>query len=174
MVKNMNSNIKTEEIARLDGYLSGLAAYKGGLREYSAYSYLLDLTDQDITVETALKSHFESQKELDFLSVERLPNGLRDVEIDIQPFLAINSRNIDIKEISEMRNYFSFRIMDIVSLILGEDKDVCVYKLVSAPGTPETENIFFCIRAKNYILVVQFLCNIGFLKDIYENKSFQW
>ncbi|SEB18824.1 hypothetical protein SAMN02745729_1382 [Marinobacterium iners DSM 11526] len=50
-------------------------------------------------------------------------------------------------------------------MILGEDRDVEVLKMVGNFETSASESVFFCIRMKSTVLVLQFNNDINFKRQ---------
>lgn len=62
------------EVARIDGFLAGLASMNGGLREYSSYCYVVHV-DDGCSVDEAIRNHYQWFPQLRFSSVKRLEGG---------------------------------------------------------------------------------------------------
>lgn len=155
-------NKPTEDIARLDGFLSGISSLDGSIRSYSSFAYSIEPNGDSF--DQALIRFFSDQGNLFFSSVESLENGFRDLELEIRNFVlrdifCFHQKQQDktIKnEISSRKKYVSFRLMDIISQIF-ETRDQ--YKTYKAEGQLDNSNtlcVFFGVVSKDLCLVLQF------------------
>ena len=170
--KYMDRLAREKEVARLDGFLNGVAAFSGKIRDYSAFSYLLEM-EPNVSVELPLRKYFTPQANLTFSRVEHLKGGIRDLEHAIRHYLVRDASYADAERLLSLQKYLSFRVMELVSMILGDDRDVEVLKMVGDFDTSASESVFFCIRMKSTVLVLQFNNDINFKRqqlDLAENK----
>ncbi|BBK00459.1 hypothetical protein JH271_12450 [Xanthomonas campestris pv. campestris] len=152
-------------ISRLDGLLSGLASFSGNIRDYSAYAFIAPLKDEN-SFEAAIKSHFNWLPNLEFCNIQVLQHGLRDLEVQIKPFLFREFRYGNTEETNKLQNYFSFRIMDDISTAIGGNKVTQVAKLAAIPEPQSSDSVFFCICMETNVIVIQFNDDINFIQSI--------
>ncbi len=148
-------------VRTLDGYLSGVVAVSGEIREFSANVKLLEVGGSRDSIKVALEGLFTS--EIKFLEFENLPGGLTDLELKIQPYLLHNAIGINnpkyLKALIDRRKYLSFRVMDLIDEVLNGNLETKVYKMTATFEASESTSIFFCISFGNQTLVLQFLSN---------------
>lgn len=87
-----------KEVARLDGYLGGIAVSTNYSRRYSAGAFLIEPLEPDACIEQAIKDYKESWcPGLGFepRRRQRLPRGLGSLESDIQPLLLREAPGLD-------------------------------------------------------------------------------
>jgi hypothetical protein len=154
-----------KSVSRLDGFLSGLSACNGKIRDYSAYCFAVSL-DGDASVEAAIRSHFSWLSSLDFSDVHILENGLRDLEIEIRPFLVRDSRYGSVEEISSLQKYLSFQVMEEISIVVSENGVIQVLRLTAVSNPESSDSVFFCVRLKSNLIVMQFNSDIKFKNSI--------
>lgn len=162
--KYMDRLAREKEIARLDGLLNGVSAFSGKIRDYSAFSYLLEI-EPNVSVELPLRKFFTPRANLTFSGSEHLKGGIRDLEHAIRHYLVRDASYADADSLLSLQKYLSFRVMELVSMILGEDRDVEVLKMVGNFETSASESVFFCIRMKSTVLVLQFNNDINFKRQ---------
>lgn len=154
-----------KEVARLDGFLSGVVALNGKLRDYTAFSYVIDLKDHCCSIERSLKAHFSWLPSLDFSDVRRLEYGLRDLEIEIRPFLVMEASHLKGGGLVDLRRYLSFRIMEIISAAVDDATVIDVVRAIAAPEPSSTQSVFFCIRVETALVVLQFNDDVEFKRS---------
>ncbi|TQM12403.1 hypothetical protein FB548_2337 [Pseudoxanthomonas sp. 3HH-4] len=153
-----------EQVEKLDGFLSGVAAFSGALRDHTAFSYVVSLSEARSSAEEALAAHFSWRPNLTFSSVHVLQHGVADLELELRPFLVKNFRFGTKEEVSDLRKYLSFRVMEYVCAVV-EDKTVSkVLKLVADSGPYESSSVFFCVCLEAEVLFMQFNDDTGFKK----------
>lgn len=148
-------------VLKLSGFLSGIAALDGNIRDYSAYSFSVSLKEGD-SVDGAIRSHFGWLPGLSFSEIKMLEGGLRDLEIDLREYLLRDYSCKSQDEIFELRRYLSFRIMDEIIASIGEKKVVQVAKLTATSCPGESESVFFSVLIGDSLIVVQFNNDIPF------------
>ena len=75
-----------KEVARLDGYLDGIAASANGSRRYSAGAFLIELAEPDACIEQAIRDCKSWYSQLAFAQTgrQRLPRGLAFLQHDLR------------------------------------------------------------------------------------------
>lgn len=156
-----------QEVARLDGYLDGIAVSTTHSRRYSAGAYLIEPVEPDACIEQAIKDYKESwcpRLAFDPRRRQRLPRGLGSLEFDIEPFVLREAPGLDAIGLDNQRKYLSFKVMDALwyaleeqgRLRLGPGKAVEVWRLESQPKPDASDCTYFCIRVEQVLLVLQF------------------
>ncbi|MGV7205565.1 hypothetical protein [Xanthomonas citri] len=153
-----------KSVSRLDGFLSGIATYSGNIRDYSAYAFIAPLKDEK-SCGVAIKEHFSWLPDLEFSNTQVLQHGLRDLEVEIRPFLVRDFRYGNAEEANKLQNYFSFRIMDDISNAISGYKVNQVIKLAATPAPQSSDSVFFCICLETDVIVVQFNNDINFIES---------
>ncbi|WP_146093160.1 MULTISPECIES: hypothetical protein [unclassified Xanthomonas] len=154
-----------KSVSRLDGFLSGLAAYSGDIRDYSAYAFIAPLKNEK-SFEAAIRNHFSWLPDLEFSKIQIFQHALRDLEVEIRPFLVRDFRYGNTEEITNLQNYFSFRVMDEISIAVSGNEVNQVIKLTATPEPKSSDSVFFCICLENDAIVMQFNNDINFKKNI--------
>ena len=156
---------KTEiEVARLDGFLFGTTLFSGRVRDYSANSYLIKLGEFS-SVESSLINFFSDQAKLVISNVKYLKNGVGELEREIENYIIRDTYNVNRDNLTSLRKYLSFRIMDLIDDILDRNWNVDVLKMDGIFDSSESISIFFCIQMKDAIFVLQFNDDIEFMKQ---------
>ncbi|MES2672550.1 MAG: hypothetical protein V4673_19305 [Pseudomonadota bacterium] len=164
---NAISKLKIEkEVARLDGFISGVVTLNGKIRDYTAFSYVIDLKDDDFSIERSLKEHFSWLPSLNFSNVQRLEYGLRDLEVEIRPFLLMERPNLKDGNFVDLRRYLSFRIMEIITAAIDGTKVIDVVMAIADPEPSSTKSVFFCIRMEAVLIVLQFNDDVEFKRSL--------
>lgn len=155
-----------KEVARLDGYLAGIAVSTGCFRRYSAGAFLIEPVEPDACIGQAIKDFKTWCPELAFgqRQRQRLPRGLGSLEFDIQPFLVREVPGISAVDLDTLRRYLSFKVMDGLDDALrprGQDligpwKAVEVWRLDSDTSPDWSDCTYFCIRVDGGLVVLQF------------------
>lgn len=158
----MNNQKIEIEVARLDGFLSGIATLNGEIRDYSAFSRLLKLDEEVSSVEESLKKFFNWIPSLKFSEIRHLTQGLRDLEVEIRIFLVRDVAHISSERLSDIQRYLSFRVMDVIDGVVGNAKDIEVLKMTVDSDNSSSECVFFCVRIKKVVIFLQFNNDIKF------------
>ncbi len=158
----MNSIEKEILVARLDGFLSGVAAVNGKIRDYTAFSRLVESKDEGCSAEASIKSFFNWMPNMAFSEIKLLGNGLRDLETEIRPFLVRDLAHISPVRQLDLQRYLSFRVMEMVHGVVGGVKDANVSKLVLDSDESSSECVFFCICIEGGFVFLQFNNDIKF------------
>jgi hypothetical protein len=149
-------------VARLAGYLSGLAAEDGNIRQYTASAFLVSGHDSSDSPEVMIHDHYAAQTDFRFSSSQRLERGLAD--LDSQLYGCVVRRPLGVPEhtiahelIADRRRFVVFRIMDMIGDIAPEAYKLAeVHKLESIHPGPVSQVTFFCVRINSGFLVLQF------------------
>ncbi|MEW8073942.1 MAG: hypothetical protein AB2792_09960 [Candidatus Thiodiazotropha sp.] len=150
-------------VSRLDGCLYGLSIICGGISEYSAGAMLLNSADDQDSIHSAIVNYFPAEANFGEFSFDCCENGLGDLERDIQHYLLNNILGENVSDnadnIIDRRKYISFRIMDMVDLVIGDCPNPKVYKINAKINNSGSKCVFFAIAFNDHILALQFLHN---------------
>lgn len=113
-----------------------------------------------------MKGFYTWNPTLAFDGVERLERGLGSLEFDIRPFIVRQTPRTSDVDLSNLRAYLSFRVMDMLSLILDGRRHFEVFRLNSAPRPAASECVFFCIKTDAAWVVLQFNDDIPYLEGL--------
>jgi hypothetical protein len=155
-------------VARLAGYLSGLAAEDGDIRQYTASAFVV--SGKDDSPEAMVHDFYAAQTDLRFSSSQKLERGLGDLERQIGGFLirkpwGLAEHTIAQEVVDNRRRFLAFRIMDIIDEIAPEAfKLRSVYKLESMHPGPVSQVSFFCVQINSGFLVLQFNDDMPFVQ----------
>lgn len=155
-----------KNVARLDGWLNGIATFSGNIRDYSAFSYLIELDVNSCSIELALRNFFSTQANLEILDIESLKHGLQDLELELETYLVRDTDHVSMDNLLDIKKYLSFRTMDLIATILNGKRDIEVLKLNGNFDSSKSICVFFCIRIKSIVLVLQFNNDIMFNKQL--------
>lgn len=144
-----------KEVARLDGFLRGVASMNGGLRSYSAYAYIVE-SQEGRSIEQSLKDFYYWDAELDFSDREHLNNGLRDLEAEIGPLLAREVPSKSGEQLTALQKYLAFKVMEMISVAKSDEMILDVIRLRSTSKPLASECLYFCMRLKGFFIVLQF------------------
>ncbi len=162
MTKEMEINL-----ARLDGYLTGIVALNGQINDYYAGAFFLNDVDEE-TIESALTTYFAPNCQINFLN-KRTEISLRKLESEIQGFIADNllgenAYAIDATILSDRKKYIAFKIMDMIDFVISENESASkprvhehVHKIEAGFEDSSSNFTFFCISFCNQVLVLQFM-----------------
>ncbi|UHQ24977.1 hypothetical protein LVB77_10015 [Lysobacter sp. 5GHs7-4] len=143
------------EVARLDGYLSGLAALNGEIRDYTSFCYQVQV-GEGASIERALQLDYHWLPDLRFSSVRRLDNGTRDLEAQLGVYLVRNSPGSSQSELDNLRRFLAFRVLDKLSDIVGDLRQSEVVELMVSGDAKRSDCVFFCVCADGFAVVLQF------------------
>lgn len=161
-----------EEIARLDGYLAGIAASNGCIRNYSANAFLVESVEPEVDLERAITGLYPRRTEFVLGKGERLPRGFGSLERDIQPFLVRELASASSTSLTDLRRYLSFRVLDmlwyVVEVQLGVPQWSAteVWRLESEARPDSPDCVYFCIRLEGMLLVLEFRDDLKWLDAI--------
>lgn len=157
--------IMKSNVLKLSGFLSGIAALDGGIRDCSAFSFAVSSKEND-SVEDAIRSHFSWLAGLSFSEVQVLEGGLRDLEMDLRNYLLRSSCCRSAEKVFELRRYLSFRIMEEIADSIGDEKVVEVARLTATSYAGESESVFFSVHIGDGLIVLQFNNDIPFKRRV--------
>ena len=149
-------------VERLAGYLSGLAAEDGDIRQYTASAFVVSGKNGSDSPEAIVHGFYAAQTDFVFSSSQKLEQGLGDLERQIGEYLirkpwGLAEQMIAQEVVDNRRRFLAFRIMDMIDDIAPEAfKLRSVYKLESMHPGPVSQVTFFCVRIDSGFLVLQF------------------
>lgn len=149
------------EVARIDGFLAGLASMNGGLRDYLAFCYIVDVGG-GCSIDVAIKNYYQWLPQLRFSSVRRLGRGVRDLEDSLGPYLVRSSPRTSQSDLLNLRHHLSFKVMDMMSAVLMELGECEVFELLAESEPHSSESVFYSICAEHVAVVLQFNDDVGF------------
>lgn len=152
---NKDTETVEREVARIDGFLAGLAAMNGGLRDYSSFCYIVQL-EGERSIDKAIKSFYHWHPQLRFSSVKRLESGARDLERLIRPYLVRDLVMTSQGDLSNLRHLLSFKVMDMMSSLFEGPEPLEVFELHSEFGPRGSECVYYGICAEHVAVVLQF------------------
>lgn len=146
-----------KEIARLDGFLAGLALRNGAVKDYSSGAYFIEPKSGCSIVES-LKERYEWMPSLTISNVKRLQRGMRDLEPAIRPFLAHHIPCMNVDEVLNLQRHLSFMVMEIISSAMGGDYSgsLDVFHMSSAHEPMASRCDYFCICLEGFLIFLQF------------------
>ena len=149
-------------ITRLHGYLSGVVAMDGEIRQYTAEAFVVSGENNSDSPETMICDFYAAQTDIQFSGSQKLERGLGDLERQLGSYLirrpwGLVDQAITQQLVEARRAFLAFRIMDIIADIAPEARNLSsVYKLeAGAPGSSSLVT-FFCVRIDAGFLVLQF------------------
>jgi hypothetical protein len=157
----MNSNLEIV-VARLAGYLSGVVAVDGDIRHYTAGAFVVSDERSADSPEAMIRDFYAEQTTFEFASSQKLEHGLGDLERQLGGYLIRRpwgsiEQSIPKKAIDDRRAFLAFRIMDMISDMAPEARNLrCVYKLETSASESDSRVTFFCVRIAAGFLVLQF------------------
>jgi hypothetical protein len=160
MERNMNSTFATA-VAHLGGYLSGVVAVDGGIRQYTAGAFVVPDTISTDSPSDVIRNFYSAQTDFQFSSSVKLERGLGDLERQLGDYLIRNpwgmiEQVLPQKLIDSRRAFLAFRVMDMISEMAPEARKLHnVHKLVSASES-SSHVTFFCVGIDAGLLVLQF------------------
>lgn len=143
------------EIARLDGYLSGLAALNGEIRDYTSFCYQVQVAG-GVSIERALQLYYHRQPDLRFSSIRRLDRGMRDLETQLGVYLVRSPPESSQSELDNLRRFLAFRVLDKLSDIVGDLRQPEVLELTAPGDASSSDCVFFCVCTDDFAVVLQF------------------
>jgi len=158
-----------EEVARLDGYLAGLAASSGCIRNYCANALLIEPVEPGIAFEQAITGLYPRRTGFVLGKGQRLPRGLASLESDIQPYLVRGLPSASSAAVTDLRRYLSFRVPDLLWYVLEVQLGVAqwlateVWRLESEARPDSPDCAYFCIRLEGMVLVLEFRDDLKWL-----------
>jgi len=150
-------------VSKLNGYMEGVISFNGNIREYSSNAFLLNVGSNIGNIQESIASHFSPFAKIKKFNFNEIKNDLTGLEKDIQNYLVVTPFGEESfpseKKLIDWKKYISFRIMDIVDLIIGDYLKPVVYKVMVVFEESGTLSTFFCISFGEKTLVLQFLHN---------------
>jgi hypothetical protein len=149
-------------VARLSGYLSGVVAMDGDIRQYTAEAFAVSAKESSDSPEAKIHSYYAAQIDLQFSSSKKLERGLRDLEHQLGAYLIRRSsglveHSIEQQLVDARRAFLAFRTMDMIDDIAPEARDLhTVYKLETSGSDASSLVTFFAVRIDPGLLVLQF------------------
>jgi hypothetical protein len=162
------SNTLAAGAAHLDGYLSGLAAGDGDIREYTAGAFVVPTNDDADSPESLVRKFYSHQADLQFSSSQSLES--RDLENQLRSYVIrrpwqLAGQVTAQQLVDDRRRFLAFRIMDMIEDIAPKARRKgSVYKLESSGDGSTSEVTFFCIRIDAGLLVLQFNNDAPFIR----------
>ncbi len=156
-MKDVQSNI-----ARLDGYLYGLSSTCGAIGQYLSGAIFLNSKDTEEDIGSAIIDHFPTEAGYRNIDVNRIDAGLAGLEMEIQSYLLVDTLNEEAcdKALSDRRKYISFKIMDMIDMIICDAREPSVYRISADVCTLGSSCEFFAVFFNEGILLIQFLRSI--------------
>jgi hypothetical protein len=157
----MNSNLEIA-VARLDGYLSGVVAVDGDIRQYTAEAFVVSGKNSSDSPEVMIHDFYAAQTDFQFSSSQKLEGGLGDLERHLGGYLirrpwGLIEQTIAQQLVDARRAFLAFRIMDMIADIAPEARNLrSVYKLETSASGSSSQVTFFCARIDAGFLVLQF------------------
>jgi hypothetical protein len=172
----MHSDIALR-VAHLDGYLSGLAAQDGDIRQYTAGAFVVAGNGSSVTPETLVRDFYAAQTDMQFSSSQKLEHGLADLDHQLRAYVIqspwglvgqTNSQQL----VDDRRRYLTFRVMDMIDGLAPEAYGLrTVYKLESKGDDTRSQLTFFCIKVDGGFLVLQFNDDSPFIRAQEQNAT---
>jgi hypothetical protein len=165
----MNSNLAID-VARLAGYLSGVVAVDGGIREYTAGAFVVSGKNSSDSPEIMIANFYSAQTVFQFSSSQELERGLGDLERQLGDYLIRRPSGLIEQTIAEQlvdarRAFLAFRIMDMISDMAPEARNLrSVHKLETGASDSRSQVTFFCVRIDVGFLVLQFNDDSQFIR----------
>lgn len=156
----MNSNLEIA-VARLDGYLSGVVAVDGDIRQYTAEAFVVSGKNSSDSPEVMIHDFYAAQTDIQFSSSQKLERGLGDLERELGGYLirrpwGLVEQTIPQQLVDDRRAFLAFRIMDMISDMAPEARNLRdVYKLDTGASGSRSQVTFFCVRIDAGFLILQ-------------------
>jgi hypothetical protein len=157
----MNSNLPID-VARLAGYLSGLVAVDGDIRQYTAGAFVVSGKNSSDSPEVMIRDFYAAQTDFQFSSSRELERGLGDLERQLGGYLirrpwGLVEQTIPQQLVDARGAFLAFRIMDMIADMAPEARNLRgVYKLETSASGSRSQVTFFCVRIDAGFLVLQF------------------
>lgn len=151
----MNLPSRDEQVGRISGFLYGISALNGALREYEGSAYYIEARSEDLDIGEAINTFFKGQHEFQFSSCEKLGDGLGELEKRIARYIL---PDISIKakpDIERLGRYLAFRLMDMIDDFFEQLPGTTdVFQLEDNDGA--NKSTFFVVVSSEHSLVMQF------------------
>jgi len=153
----MKEPTQIEAASRLNGFLYGLSAFSGNLRQYENSAYLLERGDQNQSAGGLINEYFSGQYEFKFEPPEALEGGMRELDKCIGAYAIRDSKRVKEDLISDLQDYLSFRAMDMIEDVFWDEySSLKVLKLQEKTDPSDDKCVFFCVFSSSQLLVIQF------------------
>ncbi|SMR83560.1 hypothetical protein SAMN04488030_0037 [Aliiroseovarius halocynthiae] len=146
---------RDENTGRIGGFLYGLCALSGDLREYEGSAYSLEMNPEDHDIGAAINAFFCGQYEFSFTLVEDLEDRLGELEKRVGRYMLPDLRFGSEEFVSGMRGYLAFRLMDMINDVFDEFP-LCASVTHLRHRSNSVEADFFGIMSGKRLLVLQF------------------
>jgi hypothetical protein len=155
-------------VARLAGYLGGLAAIDGDIRQFTATAFVVSGKNSSDSPETMIADFYAAQANIQFSGSQKLERGLGDLERQLNAYVVRRPWGLGEqmqRSVDDRRRYLAFRIMDMITDIAPEARNLrSVYKLESKSSGADSDVTFFCVRIESGFLVLQFNDDSPFIR----------
>ena len=155
------------DVARLDGYLTGITTLNGEINEYYAGVFLIKKNCNE-NIESTLVKYYAHRCQIKFSNIKQMEKNLGSLELEIQPFIVENVLGYDelrfnSTTILKRKKYISFKILDMVDFLISDTlttpshkANILVHKIEANLNDTNADYVFFCISFDKNILVLQF------------------
>jgi hypothetical protein len=149
-------------IARLHGYLSGVVAMDGEIRQYTAEAFVVSGKNNSDSPEAMICDFYAAQTDIQFSSSQKLERGLGDLERQLGSYLirrpwGLVDQPIPQQSVDARRAFLAFRIMNMIADMAPEARNLhSVYKLETSGSDSSSQVTFFCVRIDVGFIVLQF------------------
>jgi hypothetical protein len=149
----MRRPTRSMKVERINGFLYASSSLSGELREYENTAYCLDASDASRAAGELINDYFRGQHEFSFDDADEI--DLRKLENGVRQYLVGDQTCVVEDRISNLRDYLSFRLMDMIEEVFGK-----AYSSLNVSEMHErsasVDCIFFCLRSRRLLLVLQF------------------
>jgi hypothetical protein len=156
----MNNDLAVH-VAHLDGYLSGVVAVDGNIRQYTAEAFVVSGKNNLESPEAMIRDFYAVQTDFQFSSSQKLERGLGDLERQLGGYLIRKpwglAEQIAQQLVEDRRRFLAFRIMDMIADMAPETRSLrTVYKLEASASGSSSQVTFFCVGINVGFIVLQF------------------
>jgi hypothetical protein len=163
-VTAMTTQISLLEIARLDGFLGGMATVDGRIRDFSASARLMNSDPGIEQIRTSLEQLFKPFADVSVAKIQEL-SGLAELESRLQSYI-LRSPCDDFHLHADTRRYVAFRILEIISEVTKTECVKSVLEAALADEVGSSKCSFFIVSYTDKHLVLQFNDDRPFKKKI--------
>ena len=153
----MKISSRDENVGRISGFLYGISALNGAIREYEGCAYLIELDKRNPDIGKEINMHYEGQYKFRFSSVQKLKGGLGELEERVVKYL-LPDIDIGTEEYrAKLGGYLAFRLIDMIDV--GDIFDQFPLQATVTElqdHNASNEYTFFGIAANQLLLVFQF------------------
>ena len=116
-------------VGRLHGYLSGVVAVDGEIRQYTAEAFVVSGENSSDSPETMIRDFYAAQTDIQFSGSQKLERGLGDLERQLGGYLirrpwGLVDQAIAQQLVEARRAFLAFRIMDMIADIAPEARNL--------------------------------------------------